>query len=140
MDTYKIYALHFEPQREMLLNRFIDSEGNLLIKPDYEIEIDKNHYEFITNIVSEFPKKLDFGWMCLPFYRDVFVWKNLDGTVFRTFEMCFSCDHYALSDGQINNLIIELSEESIFEESIERLKSYFRYFDKVVDYQRMEMR
>lgn len=136
MDTYKIYALHFEPQKEMLLNQFIDSEGNLSIIPDYEIEIDKKYYDFITKIVNEFPQKLDFGWMCAPYYRDVFIWKNTSGQVLKTFQMCFSCDQYLSSNGEIQYIAGELSEENIFEESIERLKSYFRYFDKSIGYKR----
>lgn len=136
MNAYKIYALHFEPKKEILLNQFVDSEGCLLIEPDYEIEIDKKYHDFITKIVNEFPKKLDFGWMCAPYYRDVFIWKNTSGQVLKTFQMCFSCDQYLSSNGKIQYIAGELLVENVFIGSIDKLKSHFREFDKIANYQR----
>ena len=72
--------------------------------------------------------------MCAPYFRDVLIWKNSNEKVIKTFLLCFSCDQYKFSEGETETVIVDFSEENIYAESIEKLKDFFRIFDKKADF------
>ena len=129
MTTYKIYALHSQTGQYYESGHFIDINGKPCV-PCYEMEVSQNDANKITELAEIFPKDLSFGWMCAPHFRDVLIWKDSNEKVLKTFLLCFSCDQYKFSEGETETVIVELSQENIYEESIEKLKFFLEILIK----------
>ncbi len=134
----KIFAIHFEPTKDNYYSSFLNPDGNFKFNPEYEIELKDIDFTELSEKISLFPKKLDADWMCAAIYRDVLIWRDNNGQVVKTFELCFSCDHYLFSDGVIENINMPIPYgDNIFVELIDWFKLVFKNVDESVNYSRI---
>ena len=128
----KLVALHFEPTKQVTTH-FIDSNGQLFIEPDYQVDVSTPQADKLAAIIAGFPSELNYGWMCAPIFRDVLIWKQA-GQIVRVFELCFECNQYQLSDSIIGLVLVEDIEKDPFKESVKTLKEVFAEFDREARY------
>jgi len=131
----KVVALHFEPTNQVTTH-FIDSNGQLLTEPDYQVDVSTSQADRLAAIIAGFPSELNYGWMCAPIFRDVLIWKEATGRIVRIFELCFECDQYQLSDSIIGLVLVEDIEKNPFTKSVKTLKEVFAEFDREASYTR----
>lgn len=129
----KLAALHFEPTKQVTTH-FVDSNGNLLIEPDYQVDVSTPQADRLAAIIAGFPSELNYGWMCAPIFRDVLIWKEATGQIVRVFELCFECDQYQLSDSINGCVLVEDIEKGPFAASVKTLKEVFTEFDREASY------
>jgi hypothetical protein len=135
----KIFALHFENKKGDLVSSFLNSDGSFKYNPEYEIEFIGVDLIELSERLKLFPKKLSSEWMCGAIYRDVLIWVDTNGQIVKTFEMCFSCDHYLFSDGIVEEIVIPISSgNNIFEDSINWFKSIFKDLEVKANYKRLD--
>ncbi len=132
-----LFAYHFEPQSYKQFH-FVNNQGNFIINPKYEYKLTNIEIDTVLCILEDFPLNLSLGWMCLPIYRDVLIWKDSKNKMTKMLQICFDCHSFLLSNSIKSLDYIERIENYDSNNKIQNLENTFKEFDKKVGYKRIE--